>query len=70
MQDDSKDLIGKYVPACDFLELKRDSVTALCFAPDLVGSDYLICAGLENGVIHLYKWRNNWTLIAAIDNRY
>lgn len=67
---EANDPIGKYEPASDYVELKGDSITALCFAPDFIQDKYLLAAGLESGLIYLYKWSKDWTLITILDNRY
>lgn len=69
-EKEAKDNLGQYEAASVTLDLKGQSVTALCFAPNLVNDQYLIAIGLESGEIHLYKWFKQWSHISVLDKRY
>lgn len=66
---DPKPLIGQYEAAPNFLELKGESITAVAFAPELINKEYFLAIGLESGLIQLYKWYNDWSLITVLDKR-
>lgn len=65
-----KNCLGEYESASDVLELKSESITALCFAPILIQDKYLVGIGFESGAISLYKWNcDGWTQVVTLDNR-
>lgn len=63
--------LGQYEAATEVLELKSESITALAFAPLLIGGSYLVGVGLEIGDVSLYKWSvRGWTHLTTLDNGY
>lgn len=62
------DYIGLFEPC--ILDLKGQSVTALCFAPTLVSDSYLLAIGLESGSIIFYLWDMRWSELTGLHNRF
>lgn len=57
------------------LDLPEQSITALSFAPIKIIDKYLLAAGFESGVIHVYTMdvsckESCWNLEIQLDNRY
>lgn len=72
-EQETQSSLGAY-KALATLELKKDdSVTALAFAHDWHRKEhgkYLIALGLENGLVHLYTFGNEWTHLETIERSY
>lgn len=56
VEKSSTTVLGKCEPASIPLEMQNESVTAVAFAPDIVGDKYLIAVGMDSGLILLYYW--------------
>ncbi|XP_068629585.1 elongator complex protein 2 [Battus philenor] len=51
------------------LELANTSVTALAFAPFLVGNTRILATGFESGIIRVYSFKvDGWTVLQELDN--
>ncbi|XP_057671007.1 elongator complex protein 2 isoform X1 [Diorhabda carinulata] len=63
-------ILGRYKLASEPFTMKNESVTALAFAPDWIGGNYLLAVGLENGCLELFKWcPQKWEKLSMFLNR-
>lgn len=59
----------KHKAASEILNLTKESITAICFAPDLVEVHYLLAIGTENGFIRIYRWsKEGWDNTVTMDS--
>lgn len=63
--------LGLYAAAGEHLELKGESITAVAFAPNLLDNKYLLCLGLDTGIVMFYSWspESKWEKILELDQR-
>ncbi|XP_059047809.1 elongator complex protein 2 [Achroia grisella] len=61
--------LGQYALLGKPLELANTSVTALAFAPLLVGDARVVATGFESGVVRIYSFLiDGWSLLYELDN--
>lgn len=63
--------LGPYEAVGQHLELKGESITAVAFAPNLIDNKYLLCLGLDTGVVIFYSWKpeSKWEKALELDQR-
>ncbi|XP_052753820.1 elongator complex protein 2 [Galleria mellonella] len=68
-QPNPQSSLGQYALHGKPLELANTSVTALAFAPTLLGDARVVATGFESGVVRLYSFQTDgWSLLYELNN--